>query len=649
MCMEIESLCYVSPPLFIMASREELEAVMSSTGDSEKKISLLKKAIVVVTKQKQELEGKYLTVCGELERTQDELAGLKDKNIQLTQRLVAVEEAEEARKKSFGQGMFKGWSSLVTGDAAAGARKGQGEAAPSGVSQEGVQQLIAENEGLHKKLFQVESELQELRKTYTAKESKRAMELKKAEREVTELRTLLESATQACDLLNTEVVTQRGFNFFCRSFFTLGLDTSPAAPLSAGSSPPSPSATASGGAAGGRLTVKLRCPPHDVEPPLHAAQRHIATTTKQFSLLLLAVTNAGNALLESLPRGRNQTVGDIANHSRLLKGFLQSHASAKEAILSAATQLQSATAAETPEASPSADDSALAVHSLIDTLLSTLLRWLHMVSVHVPLLVECLVVLLMPRGVKNPRLPSSPASSAPVDRETLTREAVKSFSTIVLSLEGSIDALTVLLKSASEAFAALSPQSPMQCPAAWLATLLSFLAEGALSGPLLSDSIAQANEFLRSAAANCDSSVLRDSLTFIAAELAKLQPTTTTTAPPQCPASHHTALPVRNNSIGGGGGGARSYAETGDTADLCTVLNALSAADNAAVLYHSHTEQLLLELAMQKDVARALEQEIERLQLELSDKCEEAERARVVMQNQITLLSEQLTASSLSR
>ena len=41
-----------------MSNKEELAALMASDGDYEKKISLLKKAVVTVTKQKQEIESR---------------------------------------------------------------------------------------------------------------------------------------------------------------------------------------------------------------------------------------------------------------------------------------------------------------------------------------------------------------------------------------------------------------------------------------------------------------------------------------------------------------------------------------------------------------------------------------------------------------
>lgn len=273
-----------------MPTHDQLAEILAS-ADVTKKIDLLKKAVMTVTRQKKQLEEEHLRLIAEVARAQEELINVQEEKKALQQRVAALEQqqqpAEDHPSKQsaatllspscanssalstnttsstaagawgggssntaaapaptpyfVGQNVLKGLTSIVTGvDPAPGASSAA--AAHPTLGADGIEKLIAENESLHRQLYGLRTKAESSRTTANLKQelNERRAAVAALENELKDLRGLLESATTACDRLNGVSTQQKAIIHIYEHFFQFTLTTSFCSFCHAGSGAPPP-------------------------------------------------------------------------------------------------------------------------------------------------------------------------------------------------------------------------------------------------------------------------------------------------------------------------------------------------------------------------------------------------------------------------
>lgn len=222
-----------------MPTKDELAEVMAS-GDLQKKVEVLSKAVVAITTQKKHLEEEHLRVLNEMARTQDELTTTKEENAALRKQLSALERELHAAASSptdggaapyFGQQVLKGLSSIVGVTDSAGALTtsgGQSTGGPAASSfpslaPEDVEKIVSGNEQLLRRVYETETKLEVSTTSHKREMARRTEEIKKLQKELTELHSLLETTTSACDGLNALTKQQKAMLHVYEGLFKLSL------------------------------------------------------------------------------------------------------------------------------------------------------------------------------------------------------------------------------------------------------------------------------------------------------------------------------------------------------------------------------------------------------------------------------------------
>eukprot|EP00796_Vickermania_ingenoplastis_P002304 gene2304-1441_t len=226
-----------------MPRKEDVQEIMAS-GDLQHKADLLSKAVISITKQKQQLEEEHLRLIAEVARSQEEVAAVRDENATLRQQLKAEAEknaaaggveggaapAGAAGGAAFSQQVLKGLSSIVGGTATA------ASAAGAGLKPEDVEHLIHNNESVHRQLFDLKAKHDRSVASLKKQVVQHQEEERKLQEQLSDLRSVVDTVTATCDRLNALATQQKAMLHVYHTHFRLALPQGAVA-LAAGAAP----------------------------------------------------------------------------------------------------------------------------------------------------------------------------------------------------------------------------------------------------------------------------------------------------------------------------------------------------------------------------------------------------------------------------
>ncbi|EKF32962.1 hypothetical protein MOQ_003181 [Trypanosoma cruzi marinkellei] len=601
-----------------MSSREEVAALMAH-GDDKAKISLLKKAVVSVTKEKQLLEQHNKQLQEQMATIGEELARVQDENETLRRKLSAAEAAAAAERKRghFAASMkttLKGLSSFVTGtdgeEGGTASRRPKASELSLRLSQEDQEKLVTQNEAIHMQLFDLKKKYEDEGEMWRKERERRSSECAAMHEEVTELRSILESTAHSCDQLNAECTRQAAFVQFCHHFFVLSWDNAENVNQHQQQLHVSmaPSLT----------TERGGVPPREVQEEL--AIGTLKGVTAFIRTLMSAVSVLVASLRDSFSTQMNGiTLSEVRCYRERLSTLLEVHGVQKTTLLFHLKELEDAfTALAAP------DEKLTQIHRLQGVLISGFNNWLGMICENIRLLVDaCKKV-----GSHDPNEDRKEIQAVV---ESTTLGAVGT----IAAIRGSLEALHQLCENSCTLFKNQGCES-----AAWLLALERFWWEGCGASLSMRGAVESLRNQLRDiSTSSANSDHVRAALQFMCNSLeifaarawcatknVELQPTKSV---PQVSPSVDLSSNTNNHY---------DFA----SADNRELVAALAATDLAAVCYHTQMNYTLLELAEKQDALANAQQEIERLLSLNQQQAEDAERVREVMETQIRLLSDQI-------
>lgn len=209
-----------------MSSKDEIAALMASEANHEQKITLLKKAVVNVTKQKQAIEQQRDDLAKRLRESEAARTAVQDESAALRSRLRRLEaelqqERQASKSTKFGHHVLKGLSSLMTGVETGGDSAAAISRSPITLNAADVEHVVAENAELHRRIFDAETACEEATRAGQAESMRLSLQLAQVQTEMTELRSLLDAATQACDEANARRDYAAAVANFCRRCLVL--------------------------------------------------------------------------------------------------------------------------------------------------------------------------------------------------------------------------------------------------------------------------------------------------------------------------------------------------------------------------------------------------------------------------------------------
>lgn len=583
-----------------MSSKEELAALMASDGDYEKKISLLKKAVVTVTKQKQEVEARNAQLQEELRTTTQQLRDAQRESATLQRRVKALEAQLEQEKgggggSAFGQNMLKGLSSIMgnndaggRGGGAGGGRGGRGggtSGSKLALSAEDVERLVTENEQLHREKYTYKTKMEDAQRGAAREVESMKAEVTQLQKSLAELHSTLDAVTGQCDSLNADCRAERAAGDFCRHFFAVALRRSGGCEKASGWS----------GQEGLPVTAELRWPsaaasdalPADVKEEVVRALQSCSGTVKT---LLRGVSVLVVMLREQLPRRERATVGDLEWLRDRLSVFLDAHTLKKDrlmhlldqldSLLSTALSLRSDKEHVSSGTGGGGGDAATgkAVLWAQEEMLQLFLEWVTLLRAQTPLLVESCVSYL-PQGhtyaMQTGRNAATTMTTS--NRAEFVEELTKHGCTTLASIEGSLAALKALLERSPAAYrcssATTSPsagrdahESGSSVDLYALLALQRFWWEGCAAARALHTSVIALDGGVRCLAEGCDKSEIRDALTFLSRCLRSLAVASAAAEGGKEGRDADVAIAaLQGNGVGGGGGERGAHASTGAT------------------------------------------------------------------------------------
>ncbi|AYU80731.1 hypothetical protein, conserved [Leishmania donovani] len=539
-----------------MSSKEELAALMASDGDFEKKISLLKKAVVTVTKQKKEVEARQTQLQGELSSATQQLAEAQRVNAALQRKVKSLEaqlEQERSSGSAFGQNMLKGLSSIMGNSDStnrSGARGERGSASDQlSLSPADVERLISENEQLHRQIYTFKTKLEDAQHSSAKDAEKLKSDVARLQRETQELRRSLEVNTATGDRLRADYLTERALGDFCRHFFvaTLLRPQQERESFLAGTTVEVrwPAKGPSSNSAAAAFSDSL---PAVVRESAALALRSAAGTVKT---LLRGVSVLAVVLQEQLPSRERATVGDLECLRDRLSVFLEAHTAKKDSLMYLLEQLDSQLSAlqHADEEGCSAPASVDAFVEAQGNIVQLVLEWVGLLRTQLPLFVESCVAIL-PHGhsytMYTAHVSAGTGDGAAAPRKTTSKrgefveEVTRHGYATLASIEGSLTAMRMLIQRSPTAYYRCynngnlgggppeppttketlnftplleATQPPMDLSS--LLALQQFWWEGCTSVRSLRASIRAFNSSLVDVAEACNKSEIRDALNYL--------------------------------------------------------------------------------------------------------------------------------------
>ncbi|CBZ23803.1 conserved hypothetical protein [Leishmania mexicana MHOM/GT/2001/U1103] len=448
-----------------MSSKEELAALMASDGDFEKKISLLKKAVVTVTKQKKEVEARHAQLQGELSTATQQLAEAQRANAALQRKVKSLEaqlEQERSSGSAFGQNMLKGLSSIMGSSDSTNRGGARGAANDQlSLSPADVERLISENEQLHRQIYTFKTKLEDAQHSSARDAEKLRSEAARLQRETHELRCSLEATTANGDRLRADYLTERALGDFCRHFFvaTLLRPQQERESLLAGTKVEVrwPAKGPSSNSAAAPFSDSL---PTVVRERAALTLRSAAGTVKT---LLRGVSVLAVVLQEQLPSRERATVGDLECLRDRLSVFLEAHTAKKDRLMYLLGQLDSQLSAlqHADEEGCSAPVSSDAFVEAQSNIVQLVLEWVGLLRGQLPLLVESCVSML-PHGhsytmhTAHVSAGSGDGAAAPqkttAERGEFVEEVTRHGYATLASIEGALTAMRMLVQRSPTAY-----------------------------------------------------------------------------------------------------------------------------------------------------------------------------------------------------
>ncbi|KAK7200261.1 hypothetical protein NESM_000078200 [Novymonas esmeraldas] len=684
-----------------MANKEELAALMASDGDHEKKISLLKKAVVTVTKQKQAVEANQARLQEELGTAAQQLAEAQRENAALQRKIKTLEgqvEQERSSGSAFGQNMLKGLSSIMgSGDSAGrggGGRGGRGGAAAKlALSPEDVERLISENEQLHRQTYTAKTTLEDAQRAGARETERLQGEVARLQREAQELRRTQETTSATCDRLRADSLAERALGDFCRHFFVAALRR---LPLEATATLASPAVEVRWPA--GRLASSPTIASLSSSLPPATVREHVALTLQSatgcMKTLLRGVSVLAVVLREQLPSRERATVGDLECLRDRLSVFVEAHSTKKERLMYLFDQLDARLSAVLQGDGTGGRPTPPAAEALAEmqeeTVLLTL-EWVGFLRAQLPLLVESCVsylphghtyTLRRTRGGDSATAAASPPETT-AERGEFVEQVTKHGCATLASIEGSLSAMRLLVQRSPIAYNSGNGEVgqdddgggggaaalPMELCS--LLALQQFWWEGTTAVRALHSSIQLLNGGLEDMAEACNKSEIRDALHYVcrclqamaaAAEERRSSAGATRGDADAAISALSPGAVLSHTAVGAaargssprlarqGTGGAHVMAQpttdvsrgTANADGYEELLAALSAADRAAVSYYTQMNYLYVEMAEKDDAVQTAQDAVAHLQRLIHSERAEAEQTRHALQSQISLLSTQL-------
>nr|CCD13517.1 unnamed protein product [Trypanosoma congolense IL3000] len=607
-----------------MSTKEEVAALMANS-DPEAKISLLKKAVVTVTKQKQMLEHHNQQLQEQMATIGGELAQMQEENQNLQRRLKAVElDAERKIKQAAASGKsWMGLASLVpgmeAGDHKSGTKKGAAKSATGfNLSPEDQEKIIMENENVHKQLFELKSTYETEKREWDAKRSQQGAELQALQAEVMELRGHLDATRQAHERLNVQHITQKALVQFCHYFFTLSRQhptlCSTRQKVCTFSIVP-------------ELTEESkRTPPREISEELSGGT--VTAVATYFRTLLDAISVFIIALRDSFGTHITTTTsGNIHCYKDRLTTLLEAHNVRKADVLAHLQSLESTVA--------NATSSAAALTQLMDSqglLLSSVEQWLTLLLEHSRLVINACFITQC--NTDNDDLQKNNATKV----EMMSQSLMEALATV----RGILNAAAFIFKD-SEVVMRRNECSSVE----WILALERFWWEGCNASQYLESAMVQVSKVLREWTQGIRSGTTKTSLKFIA-ELAEStiahfhmyktdeqgnseENISYQTTPSLLP-SIETILPELD---------ADTFPSINNVEDD-EIIHTLSSTDLSAICYHTQMNFTLMDLAAKSSALENAQKKVNRLEAINQQQMDESERMRKALQDQIRLLSEKL-------
>ncbi|ORC93464.1 uncharacterized protein TM35_000013410 [Trypanosoma theileri] len=615
-----------------MSSKEEVAELMAH-GDAETKISLLKKAVVSVTKQKQLLEVHNKQLQDQMVAIGEELSHVQEENKTLTRKLKKVEaELETERKRGhFGASVkttWKGISSFVTGadgesqSSSSGAKGSKSTAIPMNLSAEDQEKIISENEHIHMQLFDLKTKYEDEQRKWMTENERLTSELSVFQAEVAELRSLLDSTAHACDHWSVECTRQAAMAQFCHHFFVLAWD------IDKQRKKQKEEEKGKGQEEEKRLCVVIS--PYLMRnrggvPPQEIREELAIGTLNNVSSFLRTLMSGVSVLVASLrdsfgPHVKGATLSDIRCYRDRLSALLEAHGTKKATLLFHVKQMEdSFTASVTP------DEKLMHMLQTQTILFSSLDEWLVLMCEHIRLLVDASV------STGN-NITSNSSNNENNDvinhKQTFIESTISAAIYAVASIRGSLTAVNQLCSDSHELL------RRERCDSAeWLLALERFWWEGCSASTSLQQAIATFTQLVQDLLTTITSDPIRTALQFICKSLGSLTTHTKKDKLKEVSSQERAVIlsPVEIFASEGLG-----------SADNKELVDTLAAADRAAICFHTQMNLTLLELAEKQEALINAQQEVQRLEYLNRQKTDDAERMREALEEQIRLLSEQL-------
>ncbi|KAG5490329.1 hypothetical protein JKF63_00449 [Porcisia hertigi] len=385
-----------------MTSKEELAALMASEGDFEKKISLLKRAVVRVTKQRQEAEARQSQLQEELSTATQQLEEAQRVNATLQRKVKSLEaqrEHEPGSGSAFGQNVLKGLSSIMGNIDSAGRVDGRGGCGASreklSLSQEDVERLISENEQLHRQMYTLKTKLEDTQRSATNEAERLRSEVGRLQGEVQELRSSLETTTTTLDSLRAEYLTERALGDFCRHFFVASLRQAQQERASSVTDTIVEVRWPARGPSSDLAATPFSDPSPAVvrERTVHTLQSSVGT----LKTLLHGISALAVVLKEKLPLRKRATVGDLECLRDRLSIFLEAHMVKKARLMHLLEKLDSPLSALQHAGEEGSCSALVSTETFVeaqDEIVQAVLEWVGFLRSQLPLLVECCVSFL---------------------------------------------------------------------------------------------------------------------------------------------------------------------------------------------------------------------------------------------------------------
>ena len=637
----------------------ENAAAAFAEGDAETKISMLKKAVISVTKHKAEVEQRCAALEEKLAQTAAELGSVHQQNTQLHTTILANNAEIDALKRklstttaaSVASAALKGITNLIP--MGAGSAEGSAAAAAGGKSQpsasrassvpsasggsfialsaEDQQRLFEENEALHIQIFELRSSLEGQVRSLEKVNATQAAQIANLKRSVSQLEGAGKASRE--ELENTKQASKE--DRMVAHYLTMFSELS--SRKDASSSPAADHQALLGNAQSGRGDVSPLITLRGGQLDRHLAQfltTKIEEYLEMFSSLVAGVGTLLSALDDSIGRVPRSTNADentavrdrfrtvLESHRQHRSGIVE-HISAIRVCLSS-TDYQSSTW------------SAFETHT--QAMSRTCLLWLALVRHSLPIIVECAVALL-PRDhvfVFARNLPQQAAGSRDIY-----------VSMLVTSLGAVVGAAMAALRVTSSLLEKVSKSQPVDSRGAgslldWSAMLWWVLWRSSEGCAELATACANAYTLMIELSEHCGDDRAQVAVKYIAqivqavGSTSGLKEELTTVNQDQCIRDADASSTMQRTAS------STVVDDRAASAAVDELKEALQQADASAVRHYVQLQRVLLELHEQQGQLDALRKE---LAIEKKDAAgREAELQHVVdaYEEQIRLLSDRL-------